>query len=63
MKRKSFVHDACPVARSLEAVGDAWSMLVVREAFAGKRRFTEFEHSLGIAKNILTRRAGTTSTC
>ena len=54
MKRKSFEHDTCPVARSLEAVGDAWSMLVVREAFAGKKRFTEFEHSLGIAKNILT---------
>lgn len=54
MKRKSFEHDTCPVARSLEVVGDVWSMLLVREAFAGKRRFSEFEHSLGIAKNILT---------
>jgi DNA-binding HxlR family transcriptional regulator len=53
MKRKSFEHDACPVARSLEAVGDIWSMLLVREAFAGKQRFSEFEHGLGIAKNIL----------
>ena len=44
----------CPVARSLEAVGDAWSVLIVREAFAGKRRFGEFEKSLGVAKNILT---------
>jgi DNA-binding HxlR family transcriptional regulator len=54
MKRKSFEHDACPVARSLEAVGDAWSVLIVREAFAGRRRFGEFEQALGIAKNILT---------
>ena len=54
MKRKSFEEDACPVARSLEAVGDAWSMLIVRQAFAGERRFGEFEKSLGVAKNILT---------
>ena len=54
MKRKSLENADCPVARSLEAVGDAWSMLIVREAFAGKRRFGEFEKSLGVAKNILT---------
>src|SRR5436190_13953382 len=54
MKRKAFQEDACPVARSLEAVGDTWSMLIVRQAFAGDRRFGEFEKSLGVAKNILT---------
>lgn len=54
MKRKSFENDACPLARSLEAVGDAWSVLIVREAFAGRRRFGEFGQALGIAKNILT---------
>jgi DNA-binding HxlR family transcriptional regulator len=54
MKRKSWEHEECPLARSLEAVGDAWSVLIVREAFAGKRRFGEFERSLGVAKNILT---------
>src|SRR5438477_11949963 len=54
MKRKSLEYDTCPVARSLEAAGDAWSMLIVRDAFAGKRRFGEFEKSLGVAKNILT---------
>ena len=54
MKRKTFDDDVCPVARSLEAVGDPWSMLVVRQAFAGQRRFGEFERSLGVAKNILT---------
>ena len=54
MKRKSLGKDVCPVARSLEAVGDAWSMLIVRQAFAGDRRFGEFQTSLGVAKNILT---------
>ena len=54
MKRRSLEKDVCPVARSLEAVGDAWSVLIVREAFAGKRRFCEFEKGLGVAKNILT---------
>src|SRR4051812_18411340 len=54
MKRKSLEKDVCPVARSLEAVGDAWSALIVRQAFAGDRRFGEFEKSLGVAKNILT---------
>jgi DNA-binding HxlR family transcriptional regulator len=56
MKRTSLENDACPIARSLEATGDAWSMLVVREAFAGKRRFGEFQRGLGVAKNILTAR-------
>jgi DNA-binding HxlR family transcriptional regulator len=54
MKRKSLEHERCPLARSLDAVGDAWSVLIVREAFAGKRRFGEFEKALGVAKNILT---------
>ena len=54
MKRKTFDDDVCPVARSLEAVGDTWSMLIVRQAFAGQRRFGEFGTSLGVAKNILT---------
>ena len=54
MKRRSLEKDVCPVARSLEAVGDIWSVLIVREAFAGKRRFCEFEKGLGVAKNILT---------
>lgn len=56
MKRKSFENDECPVARALEAVGDAWSVLIVREAFAGKRRFGAFAADLGVAKNILADR-------
>jgi DNA-binding HxlR family transcriptional regulator len=54
MKRTSFARDRCPVARSVEAVGDWWSLLIVRDAFTGKRRFGEFQKSLGVAKNILT---------
>lgn len=56
MKRKTFENAECPLARSLEAVGDAWSVLIVRQAFAGDRRFGEFVDSLGIAKNILADR-------
>ena len=53
MKRTSFAKDICPVARSVEAVGDWWALLIVRDALTGKRRFGEFEKSLGVAKNIL----------
>jgi len=58
MQRKSFAHMACPIARSLEQVGEWWSMLILRDAFAGKSRFDEFQQSLGIASNMLTRRLG-----
>ena len=56
MQHKSFADMACPIARSLERVGEWWSMLILRDAFAGKTRFDEFEASLGIAPNMLTRR-------
>ena len=54
MKRTSFAQEKCPIARSLDTVGDWWSLLIVRDAFGGKKRFGEFEKSLGVAKNILT---------
>jgi DNA-binding HxlR family transcriptional regulator len=54
VKRTSFEHDACPIARSLDALGDWWSMLIIREALFGVRRFGEFQKRLGLAKNILT---------
>jgi DNA-binding HxlR family transcriptional regulator len=44
------------VARALEVVGDRWTMLVVRDAFRGLRRFNEFEESLGVPKKVLTDR-------
>lgn len=46
----------CPVARSLGQVGDAWRILILRDALLGFRRFDEFQASLGIAPNILTKR-------
>jgi len=56
MKRKSLAQSACPVARALEAVGDWWSLLIVRDALMGKRRFGEFQQSLGTARNNLAAR-------
>ena len=46
----------CGVARSLEIVGERWTLLIVRDAFLGIRRFEEFQSSLGIARNVLTDR-------
>jgi DNA-binding HxlR family transcriptional regulator len=54
VKRTSFEDAECPVARSLDALGDWWSLLIIRDAFLGIRRFSEFQKSLGCAKNILT---------
>jgi len=56
MRRKSFRQMSCPIARSLERVGEWWSMLIMRDALHGLRRFDEFQSNLGIAPNMLTRR-------
>src|SRR5215472_15912273 len=56
MQRKSFGRMPCPIARSLERVGEWWSMLIMRDALHGFTRFEQFRDSLGIAPNILTRR-------
>jgi DNA-binding HxlR family transcriptional regulator len=56
MQRKSFGTMQCPIARSLERVGEWWSILILRDALAGMTRFDEFQKSLGIAPNMLTRR-------
>jgi DNA-binding HxlR family transcriptional regulator len=56
MRRKSFGNMQCPIARSLERVGEWWSILILRDASLGLTRFDEFQESLGIAPNILTRR-------
>jgi DNA-binding HxlR family transcriptional regulator len=56
MKHKSLGKMQCPVARSLERVGEWWSMLIIRDALHGLTRFDQFEESLGIAPNMLTRR-------
>jgi DNA-binding HxlR family transcriptional regulator len=59
MQRKSFDAMTCPIARSLERVGEWWSILILRDAFAGLTRFDDFQKRLGIAPNILTRRLST----
>jgi DNA-binding HxlR family transcriptional regulator len=59
VKRTSLEHAECPIARSLDAIGDWWSLLIIRDALLGHRRFGEFQKSLGLAKNILTVRLRT----
>ena len=56
MKRTSLAGDGCPIARSLDAIGDWWSLLIIRDALLGCRRFGEFQKNLGLARNILAAR-------
>jgi DNA-binding HxlR family transcriptional regulator len=56
MDTQKYLEGPCPVARGLCRVGDAWSMLILRDAGGGATRFDQFQKSLGIAPNILTRR-------
>ncbi|WP_174364261.1 winged helix-turn-helix transcriptional regulator [uncultured Caballeronia sp.] len=55
-RSKGLPDSSCPVARALDVVGDRWSMLIIRDAFDGVRRFGAFQESLLIARNILTDR-------
>ena len=56
MDVEKYSEGPCPIGRALALVGDAWSMLVLRDAGFGLTRFEQFRVSLGIAPNILTRR-------
>ena len=56
MKHKSFSHMNCSIAQTLDVVGERWALLIVKEAFAGLKRFTDFQKKLGVAKNILADR-------
>jgi DNA-binding HxlR family transcriptional regulator len=56
VKRKSLATMECPIAQTLERVGDKWSILILRDAMKGKTRFDEFQRSMDIAPNILTGR-------
>jgi DNA-binding HxlR family transcriptional regulator len=56
MRRKSFETMQCPIGRSLERVGEWWSILILRDAMLGATRFEQFQKSLGIAPNMLTKR-------
>jgi len=48
--------DQCSIAATLEIIGDRWTILILRDAFRGVRRFDEIQHDLGIARNVLTDR-------
>jgi len=56
MQRTSFEEMHCSVAQCLDIVGDWWTLLIVRDAFLGVRRFDDFQGRLGISRNILTQR-------
>jgi DNA-binding HxlR family transcriptional regulator len=56
MRHKSFKANLCPVARSLDTICERWSLLIVRDALFGVRRFSDFRKSLGLAKNVLSAR-------
>ncbi len=56
--RSDWSADRCPIARSLDVVGDPWVVLILRGAFQGTTRFEDFRRSLGVADNVLSRRLG-----
>ncbi len=57
--RSDWSQENCPIARSLDILGDPWTMLVLRQAFSGVRRFDQFRDQLGVADNILSKRLAT----
>jgi DNA-binding HxlR family transcriptional regulator len=59
MRKTSFAEMHCSVAQSLEIIGEWWTLLILRDAFLGVRRFDEFVTRLGIARNVLTNRLDT----
>ena len=56
MRRKSLESSACAVARSLDVIGDWWSLLILRNVLAGIHRFSDLQKDLGVSKNILAAR-------
>jgi DNA-binding HxlR family transcriptional regulator len=56
MLKRDYEGQDCSIARALEIVGERWTLLIIRDAFLGLRRFEEFQGSLGIARNVLTDR-------
>ena len=56
MLQRTYDNQHCSIARTLELVGERWSLLIIRDAFLGLRRFDQFQASLGIARNVLSNR-------
>lgn len=53
MLKRTYEHQTCPIAASLERVGERWSLLIIRDVFFGLHRFDELQSDLGIARNVL----------
>src|SRR5919112_1114607 len=58
MLPRTYDSQHCSIARALEVLGDRWTLLVIRDAFLGLRRFDDFQRDLGIARNVLADRLG-----
>ena len=56
MLRRTYENQDCSIARALETIGERWTLLILRDAFLGTRRFDDFQKSLGVARNVLTTR-------
>jgi DNA-binding HxlR family transcriptional regulator len=56
MRGVKFSDMTCSIARTLDIVGERWTLLILRESFRGVRRFEDFHRSLGVARNVLTER-------
>jgi DNA-binding HxlR family transcriptional regulator len=57
--RRTYDNQDCSIARALETIGERWTLLILRDAFLGTRRFDDFQRSLGIARNVLAVRLKT----
>ncbi|HEY3188516.1 MAG TPA: helix-turn-helix domain-containing protein [Solirubrobacteraceae bacterium] len=58
MLPRTYDEQQCSVARALEVLGERWTLLVIRDAFMGVRRFDDFQRNLGVARNVLADRLG-----
>src|SRR5436309_15533180 len=56
MLGNTYENQVCSIARSLELIGERWTILIIRDAFLGVRRFDDLQRSLGIARNVLQNR-------
>jgi DNA-binding HxlR family transcriptional regulator len=58
MRRDAWSDDVCPIARTMSFLGQPWTMLILREVFLGRSRFSEFRERLGVASDVLSARLG-----
>jgi DNA-binding HxlR family transcriptional regulator len=56
MRRTRFDDAPCPIARTVDLIGDWWTPIVMREAFLGRRRFEDFQQALGLSRGVLAQR-------